>query len=246
MITPSKKFYNSQTNTWELLYATEGLSAYETAKLNGYTGTEEEFNTTLSEISDLTRVVHNQHSNIKLKSNKSIFETGVSNEIILTWDILYNDESCTPTSLILKRDSTILSRDITNTFTDVITSTSIYTIEVEVYPEVFKKDQLIVPSYYPIYIGSSIKSSILQQDILGFIKQPIRDSAKGNITVNIGSNEYLWVCLPSSMGFTKITSSGFEVPMEEKIVINVVNKTSYNCYRSSSTFKAGVFNGNII
>lgn len=50
MATYSKKYFNEETQQWEPLYSTEGRSAYETAKLNGYTGTEEEFNKVLSKI----------------------------------------------------------------------------------------------------------------------------------------------------------------------------------------------------
>lgn len=50
MTTYSKKYFNEETQQWEPLYSTEGRSAYETAKLNGYTGTEEEFNKVLSKI----------------------------------------------------------------------------------------------------------------------------------------------------------------------------------------------------
>lgn len=50
MTTYSKKYFNEETQQWEPLYSTEGRSAYETAKLNGYTGTEEEFNRVLSKI----------------------------------------------------------------------------------------------------------------------------------------------------------------------------------------------------
>ena len=50
MTTYSKKYFNEETQQWEPLYSTEGRSAYETAKLYGYTGTEEEFNKVLSKI----------------------------------------------------------------------------------------------------------------------------------------------------------------------------------------------------
>ena len=50
MTTYSKKYFNEETQQWEPLYSTEGRSAYETAKLNGYTGTEKEFNKVLSKI----------------------------------------------------------------------------------------------------------------------------------------------------------------------------------------------------
>ena len=50
MTTYSKKYFNEETQKWEPLYSTEGRSAYETAKLNGYTGSENEFNKVLSKI----------------------------------------------------------------------------------------------------------------------------------------------------------------------------------------------------
>lgn len=53
MTTYSKKYFNEETQQWEPLYSTEGRSAYETAKLNGYTGTEEGFNKALSQISSI-------------------------------------------------------------------------------------------------------------------------------------------------------------------------------------------------
>lgn len=60
MNTFSKKYFNKDTNQWEPLYATEGRSAYETAKLNGFTGTEEEFNKVLSEIPGIIDSIENQ------------------------------------------------------------------------------------------------------------------------------------------------------------------------------------------
>lgn len=59
MTTYSKKYFNKETGKWEPLYSTEGRSAYETAKLNGYTGTEEEFNKVLSQIPGIIASIEN-------------------------------------------------------------------------------------------------------------------------------------------------------------------------------------------
>lgn len=59
MTTYSKKYFNEETQQWEPLYSTEGRSAYETAKLNGYTGTEEEFNKVLSQIPGIIASIEN-------------------------------------------------------------------------------------------------------------------------------------------------------------------------------------------
>lgn len=59
MTTYSKKYFNEETQQWEPLYSTEGRSAYETAKLNGYTGSEEEFNIVLSRIPVIISSIEN-------------------------------------------------------------------------------------------------------------------------------------------------------------------------------------------
>lgn len=50
MTTYSKKYFNSKTQKWEPLFATEARSAYEIAVENGYTGTEDEFNKALGSV----------------------------------------------------------------------------------------------------------------------------------------------------------------------------------------------------
>ena len=59
MTTYSKKYFNEETQKWEPLYSTEGRSAYETAKLAGYTGSEEKFNTVLSRIPVIISSIEN-------------------------------------------------------------------------------------------------------------------------------------------------------------------------------------------
>lgn len=59
MTTYSKKYFNEETQQWEPLYSTEGRSAYETAKLAGYTGSEDEFNAVLSRIPVIISSIEN-------------------------------------------------------------------------------------------------------------------------------------------------------------------------------------------
>lgn len=72
MTTYSKKYFNEKTQQWEPLYSTEGRSAYETAKLNGYTGTEEEFNKALSQIP----VVISSIENYPTEGSKNLITSG--------------------------------------------------------------------------------------------------------------------------------------------------------------------------
>lgn len=244
MNTYSKKYYNKETGKWEPLYATEGMSAYETAKLNGFTGTEEEFNTALSEIPSIISTIYNQHSSASVTSNVRIFETGVQTSVTLTAKVLFDGKDITPSSLVLKKDDQIISESVNlDTIDDSISETTKYQLDAEVYKGVIKHGELTISSYYPQYFGSSSKEAITAEDVLTLVKQPIKSSPVGNITVEVGEGEYLWLCVPSQMKISKVTSSDFDVPMNSKITLDVEGKTSYDCYRSASTFKAGTFNG---
>lgn len=244
MNTHSKKYYNQETGRWEPLYATEGMSAYDAAKLNGFTGTEEEFNIALSEIPSIIETVYNQHSSTSIISNIEVFETGVQTSITLTAKILFDKKAIAPISLILKKGDQVISESTNlDTIDDTISETTKYQLDAEVYKGVIKHSELTISSYYPQYFGSSSKEAITAEDVLTLIKQPIKSSPAGNVTIEVGEGEYLWLCVPSIMEINKVTSSGLNVPMNSKITLDVEGKTSYDCYRSASTFKAGTFNG---
>lgn len=244
MNTYSKKYYNKETGKWEPLYSTEGMSAYNTAKLNGFTGTEEEFNTALSEIPSIIETVYNQHSSSSIISNIKMFETGTPTLVTLTASVLFDGKKSSPISLTLKKGDQIISESTDlDSIDDSISETTKYQLDAEVYKGVIKHSEVTIPSYYPQYFGSSNKEAIIAEDIIALTKQPIKASPAGNITIEVGEGEYLWLCVPSTMKINKVTSSGFDVPMNSKITLDVEGKTSYDCYRSASTFKAGTFNG---
>lgn len=244
MNTHSKKYYNQETGKWEPLYATEGMSAYDAAKLNGFTGTEEEFNTALSEIPSIIGTVYNQHSIASITSDVKMFETGIQTSVTLTTKVLFDEKAIAPISLTLKRGDQIISESVDlDTIDDSISETTKYQLDAEVYKGVIKHSELTISSYYPQYFGSSSKEAITAEDVLTLIKQPIKSFPAGNVTIEVSEGEYLWLCVPSTMKINKVTSSGVEVPMNSKITLDVEGKTSYDCYRSASTFKAGTFNG---
>lgn len=57
MTTYSKKYFNTATQKWEPLLATEARSAYEIAVENGYEGTEEEFNKALGTVGSVNLAI---------------------------------------------------------------------------------------------------------------------------------------------------------------------------------------------
>lgn len=246
----SIKHFDKEQNKWVIFPGTigaPGKDAYMIAQEGGYTGTLTEFTKSLAEVPSAIETVYNQHSSAQITSNVSIFETGVSTPIILTTKVLYNGKAVVPSKLSLKAGSTVLSEDVRLTsYNDTISSSTTYTLSAEVYPKVVKSSSLTINSYYPLYYGASSKSTLTSADVLGLVKQPIKSTPAGNVNISVQEGQYIWLCVPSTMKITKVTSSGFDVPMNSKITVNVDGKTSYDCYRSAETFKAGTFNGVII
>ena len=106
-----------------------------------------------------------------------------------------------------------------------------------------KTASVTVNAYYPMYFGASAKTALESTDILAMTKQPIKSSPAGNATVEVGANEYLWLCVPSTMSINSVKSGGFDVPMAAPVTVAVDGKGDYKCYRSASPFAEGTFNG---
>jgi hypothetical protein len=51
--------------------------------------------------------------------------------------------------------------------------------------------------------------------------------------MNVNQGDYVWLCIPSNFNISKVTSSGFGVPMENPISVTVDRKGTYKCYRTS-------------
>ena len=94
-----------------------------------------------------------------------------------------------------------------------------------------------------MYFGASAKNALESADILAMTKQPIKSSPAGNATVEVGANEYLWLCVPSTMSINSVKSGGFDVPMAAPVTVAVDGKGDYKCYRSASPFAEGTFTG---
>lgn len=87
MTTFSKKYFNNTTQAWEPLYSTEGMSAYKIAKLEGYEGTEEEYNQALYMIGTLLGTIDEvpTEGSSNLVLSGGVFESiKIVNELVKT------------------------------------------------------------------------------------------------------------------------------------------------------------------
>ena len=195
-----------------------------------------------NEIAEMYKVMYNQHASVTLSSNITIFEKGVSNQIILNWNYIFNGATSNPESLQLKSGSEVLVDSLTTkTFNELLLDSKTYQV-IAVNKGITKFASVTVNAYYPKYFGGSAKTTLIGEDILSMNKQAIKNNATGSYSFNVGDGEYIWLCIPENMTINKVTSSGFDVPMETPITVQVNGKGNYKCYRSSSTLKAGTFN----
>ena len=143
----------------------------------------------------------------------------------------------------MRKGEAVLTTDPALTsITDGISATQEYEITAVV-KGITKTATVTASAYDRMYFGSSPKSSIESEDVLAMYQQPIKPSPAGDVTVDVGANEYMWLCVPANMTINNVTSGGFDVPMAMPVSVLVEGKGYYNCYRSAGPFAAGRFNG---
>lgn len=177
----------------------------------------------------------------------TIIEKGVDANITIRGNNLFNSKPLVPETLSVKRGTTVINstpiaslniKDTLNTKDDRTTYTLSITSK-----GVTKTATANVNAYYPMYFGHSAKAALTGEDVLGLTKQAIKSSPNGTYNMTgIAEGEYVWLCVPSNFSITKVTSSGFGVPMAAAATVTVEGKGSYKCYRTEGALKAGNFN----
>lgn len=196
---------------------------------------------------EVWEVLYNQFTVISgFSVSPTIIEKGVSTSIKMAGKFLFNNEPFIPQSVTLKRDSVVIHStpiDNFNGITDNLDTTNdsvVYRVDI-ISNEVQKSATATVRVYYPMFFGHSPKTSLTSTDITGFTKQPIKSSPNGTYSMNVNQGDYVWLCVPSNFNISKVTSSGFGVPMENPISVTVDSKGTYKCYRTSGQLNAGTF-----
>lgn len=197
---------------------------------------------------DVWEVLYTQFTQISgFSVSPTIIEKGVDADITIRGNNLFNSKPLVPETLSVKRGTTVINstpiaslniKDTLNTEDDRTTYTLSITSK-----GVTKTATANVNAYYPMYFGHSAKAALTGEDVLGLTKQAIKSSPNGTYNMTgIAEGEYVWLCVPSNFSITKVTSSGFGVPMAAAATVTVEGKGSYKCYRTEGALKAGNFN----
>ena len=197
---------------------------------------------------EVWEVLYTQFTQISgFSVSPTIIEKGVDADITIRGNNLFNSKPLVPETLSVKRGTTVINstpiaslniKDTLNTENDRTTYTLSITSK-----GVTKTATANVNAYYPMYFGHSAKAALTGEDVLGLTKQAIKSSPNGTYNMTgIAEGEYVWLCVPSNFSITKVTSSGFGVPMAAAATVTVEGKGSYKCYRTEGALKAGNFN----
>lgn len=197
---------------------------------------------------EVWKVLYTQFTQISgFSVSPTIIEKGVDADITIRGNNLFNSKPLVPETLSVKRGTTVINstpiaslniKDTLNTKDDRTTYTLSITSK-----GVTKTATANVNAYYPMYFGHSAKAALTGEDVLGLTKQAIKSSPNGTYNMTgIAEGEYVWLCVPSNFSITKVTSSGFGIPMAAAATVTVEGKGSYKCYRTEGALKAGNFN----
>ena len=197
---------------------------------------------------EVWEVLYTQFTQISgFSVSPTIIEKGVDADITIRGNNLFNSKPLVPETLSVKRGTTVInstpiaSLNIKDTFNTEDDRTT-YTLSITS-KGVTKTATANVNAYYPMYFGHSAKAALTGEDVLGLTKQAIKSSPNGTYNMTgIAEGEYVWLCVPSNFSITKVTSSGFGVPMAAAATVTVEGKGSYKCYRTEGALKAGNFN----
>ena len=188
---------------------------------------------------ELCLLTYGNNTTLTLGGSTTSVEKGVENTITISWDVKFNGTSVTPSQIDVKKGSTSVSTSTTTkSITDKITDTTTYTANI-IYRGVPKTASRTYNAYYPKFYGGSAKTTLVETDVLALIKQTITSTAAGTFNITSSDDQYVWLCVPSTMNITKVTLGGFGVPLEAPITVAITNKGNYKCYRSSNPLSAG-------
>lgn len=163
-----------------------------------------------------------------------IFEKGTSRDITVQWTTRKGSEEVEPDSSTV---NDIPAEGDAMVFNSVNNDTT--------YKVVVTKDGLTAESstsarfISPMYFGFSESDNASILSITSLDKQSVKTSPAGTYTLNNEkTGNYMWLCVPSSMIVNRVTSSGFDIPMEAQQE-GSTSVDTYKCYRSSSQINKG-------
>ena len=166
--------------------------------------------------------------------------TGDAQTVTVGWTVKRRGKDVVPTSQSLRVNSeTLAIADGAKTASINVNTEGNTTVVLHVEAEGMTGEATkAVTMVRAMYFGFAAAETAADLNIQSTGKQPIKTTPNGSYTLsNAEDGSYLWLCVPDTMSISKVTSGGFNVPMEAAEI-----KEGYKCYRSSNAIVAGTYN----
>ena len=113
----------------------------------------------------------------------------------------------------------------TKTFTGVTTTTT-YTLAVTSNSDIKKSKSATITFANGVYYGKSTTSTY-DSTLINSLTKQLSNSKSRTITVNAGTGEYIYYCLPTRLGVPSFNVGGFDGGFNKVATINFTNSDSY-------------------
>lgn len=176
--------------------------------------------------------------------------TGENQSVNFGYTIKRQNQLVTPTRLTLTVNgvtTTISNPSASGTLTVSDCGKGTTSVSITAYYGSLNKSASASVSFIaPVLITNTPRNTMSSAELEQAQGWSVKSSAAGTYTMSPASDFYLWICVPAGKSITKVTSSGFDVPMERQsgnVSVQTVNgneyEESYVCYRSSAKLIAG-------
>ena len=182
-------------------------------------GAVNEINSQCKDIANKIDEISNPFSINSFTVTPSVAQKGSTINVAVKWS--YNKDIKSQTLNNATLDATLREKTFSGVKADVT-----YTLNAISTNNVSKVKSGTVKFYNGIYYGKS-SSTTYNATLISSLSKTLSDSKARTITVNAGTGEYIYYCLPTRLGVPSFNVGGFDGGFKKVATINFTNSDSY-------------------
>ncbi len=182
-------------------------------------GAVNEINSQCKDIANKIDEISNPFSINSFTVTPSVAQKGSTINVAVKWS--YNKDIKSQTLNNATLDATLREKTFSGVKADVT-----YTLNAISTNNVSKVKSGTVKFYNGIYYGKS-SSTTYNATLISSLTKTLSDSKARTITVNAGTGEYIYYCLPTRLGVPSFNVGGFDGGFKKVATINFTNSDSY-------------------
>ena len=193
-------------------------------------GAVNEINSQCKDIATKMDEISNPFNINSFSVTPSVAQKGSTINVTVKWS--YNKDINSQTLNNATLDATLREKTFSSVKTDVT-----YTLNATSTNNISKTKSGTVKFYNGIYYGKS-SSATYDSALINSLTKTLSDSKARTITVNAGTGEYIYYCLPTRLGVPSFNVGGFDGGFKNVATINFTNRDNfaedYDIYKSTN------------